>query len=160
MLGLDDRYKETPAEERGHLFAEVSMRAFADRGRWLKVAGGRSVPVEEIVTDTRAQELMASFEAERHTPAQDLAPAPTALLENPAATGFVVVDREGSAVACSLTMNNLFGLGRIARGTGIVMATAPAKGSGTTALLPMLMVNHSTGAHDRGGRNPGLRAPA
>jgi gamma-glutamyltranspeptidase/glutathione hydrolase len=145
MLGLDDRYKETPAEERGHLFAEVSMRAFADRGRWLKVAGGRSVPVEEIVTDTRAQELMASFEAERHTPAQDLAPAPTALLENPAATGFVVVDREGSAVACSLTMNNLFGLGRIARGTGIVMATAPAKGSGTTALLPMLMVNHSTG---------------
>jgi gamma-glutamyltranspeptidase/glutathione hydrolase len=44
----------------------------------------------------------------------------------PASTGFVVVDRMGGAVACALTMNNLFGTGRIAPGTGIVLAASPA----------------------------------
>ncbi len=43
----------------------------------------------------------------------------------PASTGFVVVDREGNAVTCALTMNNLFGTGRIAPGTGILLAASP-----------------------------------
>jgi gamma-glutamyltranspeptidase/glutathione hydrolase len=145
MLGLDERYKETPEEERGHLFAEVSMRAFADRGRWLDASGESIVSGEEVASEERARELMASFDPEQHTAAQDLTPAPVAFPENPAATSFVVVDREGSAVACVYTMNNLFGLGRTVRDAGIVLAMAPAKGSGTTALLPMLMVNESTG---------------
>lgn len=44
----------------------------------------------------------------------------------PASTGFVTLDRRGGAVACALTMNNLFGTGRIAPGTGIVLAASPA----------------------------------
>jgi gamma-glutamyltranspeptidase/glutathione hydrolase len=145
MLGLDDRYKQTPEDERGHLFAEVSMRAFADRGRWLDADGESDTPAKEIASESRARELMASFDPERHVPADELAPPPVAFPENPAAASFVVVDREGSAVACVFTMNNLFGLGRTARGAGIVLATAPAKGSGITALLPMLMIDHGGG---------------
>jgi gamma-glutamyltranspeptidase/glutathione hydrolase len=44
----------------------------------------------------------------------------------PASTSFVVVDRKGGAVACSLTLNNLFGTGRVAPGTGILLAASPA----------------------------------
>jgi gamma-glutamyltranspeptidase/glutathione hydrolase len=44
----------------------------------------------------------------------------------PASTSFVVVDRKGGAVACALTLNNLFGTGRIAPGTGILLAASPA----------------------------------
>lgn len=43
----------------------------------------------------------------------------------PASTGFVVVDRDGNAVTCVTTMDNLFGTGRIAPGTGILLAAAP-----------------------------------
>ncbi len=43
----------------------------------------------------------------------------------PASTGFAVLDKDGNSVACALTMNNLFGTGRIAPGTGILLAASP-----------------------------------
>jgi len=43
----------------------------------------------------------------------------------PASTGFAVLDRNGGSVVCALTMNNLFGTGRIAPGTGILLAASP-----------------------------------
>ncbi len=51
------------------------------------------------------------------------APLPPVL---PASTSFVTLDRDGRSVACALTMNNLFGTGRIAPGTGILLAASPA----------------------------------
>ncbi len=44
----------------------------------------------------------------------------------PASTTLLALDRDGRAVACALTMNNLFGTGRIAPGTGILLAASPA----------------------------------
>ncbi len=43
----------------------------------------------------------------------------------PASTGFAVLDKNGGVVACAVTMNNLFGTGRIAAGTGILLAASP-----------------------------------
>ncbi len=43
----------------------------------------------------------------------------------PASTGWLVVDRDGNSVACTATMDNLFGTGRIAPGTGVLLAAAP-----------------------------------
>ena len=44
----------------------------------------------------------------------------------PASTTFATLDRDGNAVVCAVTMNNLFGTGRIAPGTGIMLAASPA----------------------------------
>ena len=44
----------------------------------------------------------------------------------PASTSFVTLDRKGNAVACVLTMNNLFGTGRIMPGLGFLAAASPA----------------------------------
>ncbi len=43
----------------------------------------------------------------------------------PASASFATLDRNGEAVACAVTMDNLFGTGRIAPGTGIVLAASP-----------------------------------
>jgi gamma-glutamyltranspeptidase/glutathione hydrolase len=43
----------------------------------------------------------------------------------PASAGFAALDKNGGAVACATTMNNLFGTGRIAPGTGILLAASP-----------------------------------
>ncbi len=45
----------------------------------------------------------------------------------PASTSYVVTDNKGGAVACALTDNNLFGTGRIADGTGVLLAAAPGR---------------------------------
>ncbi len=52
----------------------------------------------------------------------------------PASTGLVVVDRDGMAVSCVFTMNNLFGTGRVAPGTGVVLGAAPGLGQVTPPL--------------------------
>lgn len=43
----------------------------------------------------------------------------------PASTGWLVLDRDGNSVACAATMDNLFGTGRVAPGTGVLLAAAP-----------------------------------
>jgi gamma-glutamyltranspeptidase / glutathione hydrolase len=44
----------------------------------------------------------------------------------PASTSFVTLDKDGNAVACSLSMDNLFGTGRVLPGLGVLLAASPA----------------------------------
>jgi gamma-glutamyltranspeptidase/glutathione hydrolase len=43
----------------------------------------------------------------------------------PASTSFITVDHDGNAVACALTMDNLFGTGRVLPTLGILLAASP-----------------------------------
>jgi gamma-glutamyltranspeptidase/glutathione hydrolase len=44
----------------------------------------------------------------------------------PASTTFATLDRDGNAVVCALSMNNLFGTGRTVPGMGFLLAASPA----------------------------------
>jgi gamma-glutamyltranspeptidase / glutathione hydrolase len=44
----------------------------------------------------------------------------------PASTSFATLDKDGNAVACSLSMDNLFGTGRVLPGLGVLLAASPA----------------------------------
>jgi gamma-glutamyltranspeptidase/glutathione hydrolase len=52
--------------------------------------------------------------------------APAVMPLYPASTTFATLDSEGNAVVCALTMNNLFGTGRMVPGFGFLAATSPA----------------------------------
>ena len=54
----------------------------------------------------------------------DLQEAPLPPL--PASTSFVTLDKDGNAVACTLSMDNLFGTGRVLPGLGVLLAASPA----------------------------------
>ncbi|MBY0335832.1 MAG: gamma-glutamyltransferase family protein, partial [Acetobacteraceae bacterium] len=58
----------------------------------------------------------------------------------PASAGLVTFDRQGNAVSCAFTMNNLFGTGRIAPSLGFLMAAAPGVGAVEPPLLSAAMV--------------------
>lgn len=54
-----------------------------------------------------------------------------------AGASIVTLDREGNAVSCAFSMNNLFGTGRVVPGTGILLAAAPGIGRVEAAPLPV-----------------------
>jgi len=86
-------------------------------------------PADFAGAASRAAAVLAEFRAKGGDPMALLA-APIAqaapLPALPASTGFVAFDKNGGAVACVETDNNLFGTGRVAQGTGIVLAASPA----------------------------------
>ncbi|MDE2335114.1 MAG: gamma-glutamyltransferase [Rhodospirillales bacterium] len=45
--------------------------------------------------------------------------------DRPASTTFAALDRTGNAVVCAVSLNNLFGTGRMAPGTGVMLAASP-----------------------------------
>lgn len=123
-----DRYVNASTIERPHLVAEASIRAWGARGAPLDPA--------QIAT------LMSTYDPARHVSSLGKgAPWPT---ENPGGTSFVVVDRAGMAVTCTVTLNNLFGIGRAAPGLGIVLAVAPRGADPAVSFTPAMLVNHNT----------------
>jgi len=111
-------------QEAAHLFLEASARAFADRAGWLGSGGEATQPDAQVLERAAAADL----DQERHRAVAGLDPQPQPVIEPAGGTGFVVGDRFGNAVACSLTMNGLFGAGVIAPETGMVLAAPPPGG--------------------------------
>jgi gamma-glutamyltranspeptidase/glutathione hydrolase len=57
-----------------------------------------------------------------------------------AGASLITLDREGNAVSCAFSMNNLFGTGRVVPGTGILLAAAPGIGQVQAAPLPVAIL--------------------
>ena len=139
LLAENDRYLDAAADERAHLFAEISKRAFADRQVWMDAEKFVALDL------SRLQSAMDSYNSDQATAPEKLSQLPKRRLENPAATSFVTIDRRGLTVSCAVTMNNLFGTGRMVPGTGILLAASPAaSGNTATSLSPIVLVNHNT----------------
>ncbi len=88
-------------------------------------------PADQQGANARALAVAARFRLGGADPASLLAggagtPVASPLPALPASTTFATLDRDGNAVVCALSMNNLFGTGRIAPGTGIVLAASPS----------------------------------
>ena len=86
----------------------------------------RQNPSDLAAANARALDVAAAWRAHGGDPMALLkAQVPAASMPAlPASTSFVVLDKSGGAVACDLTMDNLFGTGREAPGTGVVLAAS------------------------------------
>ncbi|MET1028142.1 MAG: gamma-glutamyltransferase [Dongiaceae bacterium] len=131
---------------RTHFLAEASMRVMADRSNWMKTGGEASGDVANLTSSEHTDQLMASYQGSHATAASALTPPAQQRPENPWAASAIAVDLNGTAVACNFTMNALFGAGRIAGDTGVILAPAPDdQGAGFSALSPMILANSHNG---------------
>ena len=133
-------------KNRAAFLADASMRLTADRAQWMQPNGESLQPVEDLISDAHVTQVMQGHQSGHATAATNLPFAARRLPENLYAASIVAVDAEGLGVACNFTMNALFGAGRIARGTGIILAPAPSdQGFGFSALAPMIVGNNNNG---------------
>lgn len=109
--------------ERQHLFAEALRRAFADRFLLGDPATSQATPAQLLDPrwlDSRAQ----GIDRGRVTPSKDVHPWPGG--EKPAREGadtthLSVIDRDGTLVALTTTINDLFGCGLYVPGAGFFL---------------------------------------
>ncbi|MGE5442072.1 MAG: gamma-glutamyltransferase, partial [Bacteroidota bacterium] len=137
MLVKDDRFNRASPADRDALLVSAAGRAFADRRQW--ATGGADL--QSLASAARVDTLLGGRNDGAATRAVAAGQPAT---ENPAAATLVAIDGQGSAVACAVTLNSLFGTGRVAGDTGIVLASSPGQGGRGGAMLgPMVVIKPS-----------------
>jgi len=137
---LWERWKETPSDERPHLLAEASARAFADRARWMTPIGQTGEAPAGLMAAGHLSAMMADYNPAAHVPVSGVSAPPS---DFPLGAGLVVMDGGGATVVCGVTTHGLFGSGRVAPVTGIVLAGIPGP-FGPPPITTMMTVNHNS----------------
>lgn len=100
--------------------------------------------------DAAAQQGLATAMAWRQRggdPAALLAGAPGAAFgapQLPASSSLVTLDREGNAISCAFSLNNLFGTGRVLPQMGFLLAAAPDVGRVEPPLLAAALAHNTS----------------
>lgn len=136
------RFEKAEPGLRAHLLVEASKRAFANRMQALQPNGEYRDNPSRFVSEDYIEAVDDDIEDGKATPLSALISNPVDWPETPSAVSFSVMDVYGGAVACTLTMNNAFGTGRVAEGFGIVLAAAPdTNGRTYTPVGPALLTS-------------------
>lgn len=104
-----------------HLMTEAMRRAFADRAEYMGDTDFVRVPIAGLIDKAYASRLRRTINMERASKSADVRAGQPAGLEPTETTHFTIVDKDGNAVANTYTLNDDYGAGVVARGTGMLL---------------------------------------
>jgi gamma-glutamyltranspeptidase/glutathione hydrolase len=105
-----------------HLISEIEKRVFADRAQYLGDPDFYKVPVAQLIDDGYIGKRAAEVDPAKPSDTKSVQPGlGTSMPEKAQTTHFSVIDKWGNAVSNTYTINDYFGSGVIADGTGIVL---------------------------------------
>ncbi|WP_460764225.1 gamma-glutamyltransferase [Lysobacter fragariae] len=113
LAKLDDAHRR-------HLVVEAERRAYRDRTIYLGDPDFVKVPMARLLSRDYAAGLRATIHPDKATPSE-LLPGQPAPLEDEETTHFSIIDGDGNRVACTQTVNLLYGSGMVAPGTGVLL---------------------------------------
>jgi gamma-glutamyltranspeptidase/glutathione hydrolase len=110
-----------PEITRKHLIVEAMRRAYHDREQYLGDPDFVPIPVIRLLNPHYAAGLRTTLRLDRALPSAYLSQPtpPEPVGEN--TTHFSILDKEGNAVAATLSINYSFGSGFVAPGTGVLL---------------------------------------
>jgi gamma-glutamyltranspeptidase/glutathione hydrolase len=103
-----------------HTLVEVMRRAFADRASYLGDGDFVKVPMAGL-TSPRYARARARTITDKATPSKDVRGGNPAAYESPETTHFTIVDADGNVVSNTYTLNDSYGSGVTAKGTGVLL---------------------------------------
>ena len=104
-----------------HTVVEAMRRAFADRARFLGDTDFAKVPVAALTDPAYAAERRKSIDPLRASSSREVGAGNPAAYESPDTTHYTIVDPDGNIVTNTYTLNDSYGSGVTARGTGILL---------------------------------------
>ena len=104
-----------------HLLTEVMRRAFADRAYYLGDPDYSAVPVTELTDKRYAAILREGIDPAMASDSASIGPGRLAGREPEHTTHFSVVDKYGTMVSCTYTINDNFGNGVTVPGAGFLL---------------------------------------
>lgn len=100
-----------------HTLVEIMRRAMADRAQYVADPAFADVPLARLTSREFADARRSSIDPQHATPS-----GPGELpRESPNTTHFVIVDADGNVVSNTYTLNDSFGAGIVAKGTGFLL---------------------------------------
>jgi len=125
MLNMLEGYDLRPlgwsSSDSLHILIEVMRRAFADRAEYMGDPDFVKVPVAGLTDKGYAARLRKTINMKRATPSTEVRAGNPPGEEPSETTHFTVVDREGNAVSNTYTLNDDYGSGVVAKGTGMLI---------------------------------------
>jgi gamma-glutamyltranspeptidase/glutathione hydrolase len=104
-----------------HLIIEAERRAYRDRAIYLGDPDFIDIPVKRLTSPDYAAGLAVAIRPDRVMPSQNLADAAAPPAQGDNTTHFSILDRQGNQVAATLSINQSFGSGFVAAGTGVLL---------------------------------------
>jgi gamma-glutamyltranspeptidase/glutathione hydrolase len=104
-----------------HLLAEAMKLAYADRSEFLGDPDFVKVPVKGVTSRRYAEVLRKGIDRDRARTAAEIKPGKALQYESDHTTHYSVIDKDGNAVANTYTLNFFYGVGMVAKGTGILL---------------------------------------
>ncbi len=104
-----------------HIVVEVMRRAFADRAEYTGDTDFVKVPVSGLISRKYAEERRRTIDPEKASSSREVGAGRPAPYQSPDTTHFTIVDAEGNVVSSTYTLNDSFGSGVTAKGTGVLL---------------------------------------
>ncbi|MHC5350697.1 gamma-glutamyltransferase [Metapseudomonas furukawaii] len=112
-------WREADRVQRTHYVVEALRRAYRDRGL-LGDPDFVAIPTARLLDASYLKQLAQGIDPRRATPSSALPPSPT-WREGDHTTHFAVIDKDGNAVAATLSINLPFGAAFTVPGTGVLL---------------------------------------
>jgi gamma-glutamyltranspeptidase/glutathione hydrolase len=121
LEGFELKKLQPFSSEYYHLLVEAMRRAYADRAEYLGDADFGPVPVEGMIDKAYAERQRSTINPERASASSEISAGKPAGYESTQTTHFTIVDASGNAVSNTYTLNDSFGSGVVAKGTGVLL---------------------------------------
>jgi gamma-glutamyltranspeptidase/glutathione hydrolase len=104
-----------------HLIIEAERRAYRDRAQYLGDPDFAQIPLKRLTSPDYAAGLRTTIRPDRALPSAYLADTAGPPAQGDNTTHFSILDRQGNQVAATLSINQSFGAGFVAAGTGVLL---------------------------------------